>query len=349
MNDFAMYRLPYAAAAYRIDDMADEPLTLMSASELDDVKGFVMAPFVVSADAPIIVIRGEAKRIDLPVENVLIKGVEHADREAYAKDFEAFHSAIVSGQFSKLVLSRCSEVVADKPFAVEKLFSEACHRYPRMMIALVSSGIAGTWLMATPEILIAADGDKWRTMALAGTMPYQGSLDCRWSQKNIAEQKFVADYISQCLQPFVMDMEVSEPYTVRAGNVVHLRSDFSFCFNKDAACGRGIGNVVEALHPTPAVCGLPKQEAMDFILDNETGDRRYYSGYFGPWNIAGESSLFVSLRCMEISGCHCFMHAGGGLLADSVEQSEWNETVIKMEAMRQLVAAGSPLAPGGGI
>ena len=87
---------------------------------------------------------------------------------------------------------------------------------------------------------------------------------------------------------------------------------------------------------------------MDFILENETGNRRYYSGYLGPWNINGESSLFVSLRCMEISGNCCVMHAGGGLLAGSVEDSEWRETVIKMESMRQLVVASS-FASGGYI
>lgn len=333
MNDFAMYRLPYATEAYRIDDIADEPLTLSSASELDDVKGFVIAPFVVSAEAPIVVIRGEVKKVEMPSCDAIVEGIEHADRKIYAKDFEAFHSAIVNGRFSKLVLSRCSEVVADSPFDIENLFAEACRRYPRMMIALVNSSVAGTWLMATPEILLARDGDGWRTMALAGTMPYGGTLECEWSKKNIAEQQFVTDYISGCLSSFVDDLEVSEPYTVRAGNLVHLRSDFFFRYNKN-----GIGNVVEALHPTPAVCGLPKHEAMNFILQNETGDRRYYSGYLGPWNINGEASLFVSLRCMEISGNRCLMHAGGGLLADSVEESEWRETVIKMDSMRRLVA-----------
>lgn len=343
MNDFAMYRLPYATDAYRIDDTACDPLMLTSASDFDGVSGFVMAPFVVSADAPVIVIRGEVRKVELPQAEVAAGGMEHADRETYAKDFEAFHSAIVCGRFSKLVLSRCSEVVADKPFNAEFLFAEACRRYPRMMIALVSSSVAGTWLMATPEILLARDGDGWRTMALAGTMPYEGTLECQWSEKNIAEQKFVADYIAGCLSPLVSDIEVSEPYTVRAGNIVHLRSDFFFRYSRN-----GIGNVVEALHPTPAVCGLPKQEAMDFILENETGNRRYYSGYLGPWNINGESSLFVSLRCMEISGNCCVMHAGGGLLAGSIEDCEWRETVIKMESMRQLVVASS-FASGGDI
>ena len=337
MSDFVLYRLPYEGEAYRIDDTNAEPLTLPSASCLDDVRGFVMAPFVASADTLLVVIRGEARKVDIQPEALHVSGTETSDREAYSKAFSLFHSAVVDNRFSKLVLSRCAEVVAHEAFCPQQLFAEACRRYPRMMVALVNSSVAGTWLMATPELLIAEDGGSWHTMALAGTMPYEGTTDCRWSGKNIAEQQMVADYISQCLSPFVTDMTVTEPYTIRAGNLVHLRSDFSFRFGNDTSDVCGIGNVIETLHPTPAVCGLPKNDALRFILENENVDRRYYSGFLGPWHTGGKASLFVSLRCMEISGTRCVMHAGGGLLADSDEESEWQETEMKMEAMRRLI------------
>ena len=149
------------------------------------------------------------------------------------------------------------------------------------------------------RLLIAEDGGSWHTMALAGTMPYEGTTDCRWSGKNIAEQQMVADYISQCLSPFVTDMTVTEPYTIRAGNLLHLRSDFSFRFGNDTSDVCGIGNVIETLHPTPAVCGLPKNDALRFILENENVDRRYYSGFLGPWHTGGKASLSGAWRYPE--------------------------------------------------
>ena len=151
----------------------------------------------------------------------------------------------------------------------------------------------------------------------------------------IAEQKMVSDYVVRTLSRFAGRVEVGEPYTVRAGNLLHLRSDFSFSMAEDGTYG--IGDIVDALHPTPAVCGLPKDEARTFILDNESADRSYYSGYAGPWGIKDLYALYVSLRCMEIREGRCLMHAGGGLLTDSVEEKEWEETVAKMEAMRTLV------------
>ena len=334
MSDYALFRMPYAQQAYRVGDGTQQPVVLTSAQQLDDVSGFVMAPFVATPQHPILVIPGEAQPYTLATDSYMSHGVEHYSREDYSHAFARFHDAIVEGRFSKLVLSRCSEVDMDTEIDPERFFSEACHRYPRMMIALVRSDIAGTWLMATPEILIAQDGDRWNTMALAGTMRYEGEQDYQWSAKNIAEQEMVVRYVDECLRPLAIDINIGNPYTVRAGNLVHLRTDISFRLSPDSP--HGIGTIVDALHPTPAVCGLPKREAMSFIIDNESIERKYYSGYLGPWNIAGQSSLYVSLRCMQMYSHKYILHAGGGLLKESNEESEWRETMMKMQAMRNL-------------
>lgn len=335
MNDYALYRLPYASQAFRIDDEHDEALTLYSTDGLVEVSGFMVAPFAVASDTPIVVIRGKAKPVSLQrkVNTLCIRQTE--DRISYADDFYRFHEAIMKGRFSKLVLSRYARIDTDENIDAEGLFAEACRQYPRQMIALVSTSKTGTWLVATPEILVSKISDRWQTMALAGTMAYNGTMNYNWSEKNIAEQKIVADYIGRNLALFASDIQVTDTYTVRAGNLVHLRSDFSFAVGNDGNCN--IGKVVDTLHPTPAVCGLPKQQAMEFILENETYERRYYSGYLGPWNVDGMSSLFVTLRCMEIKGKNCILHAGGGLLRESQEQSEWNETDAKMNVMRNLM------------
>ena len=336
MSHYAMFRLPYATMAYRVEQKTGEPLRLLTASDLDGVRGFVVAPFVASPSTPIVVIEGEAEAVSLHARPDAVCGVEHADRNAYAHDFAVFHGAVSQGRFGKIVLSRSAEVATPGRPSPEGLFAEACRRYPRMMITLVSSDVCGTWLMATPETLLRREGSLWRTLALAGTMRHvDGEQTEPWSEKNISEQKLVADYVAQTLTRFAGRVEIGEPYTVRAGNLLHLRSDFSFSMADNG--DYGIGDIVEALHPTPAVCGLPKDEARTFILANESDDRRYYSGYAGPWGIKDVYALYVSLRCMEIREDCCLMHAGGGLLPDSVEEKEWEETVAKMEAMRALV------------
>ena len=125
------------------------------------------------------------------------------------------------------------------------------------------------------------------------------------------------------------------PYTARAGFVKHLRSDFYF--DMDAA---DIGKLVNKLHPTPAVCGIPKADTYKFICENEAYDRMYYSGFAGPLNINKEEGthLYVTLRCMQIDGCRCRLYAGGGLLADSEVYDEWLETEAKMDTMRRCLS-----------
>jgi len=123
------------------------------------------------------------------------------------------------------------------------------------------------------------------------------------------------------------------PYTCRAGNLVHLRSDFTFTLKEQER----LGNFLHRLHPTPAVCGLPKEDVRRFILQNECTARRYYSGFTGILNPESETHLYVSLRCMEIKDHVCVLHAGGGLLRDSIEEKEWEETEAKMETMKELL------------
>ena len=164
------------------------------------------------------------------------------------------------------------------------LFFQACNLYPRLFISLVYTSRSGYWLTATPEILLEGEGSSWRTIALAGTMQLKGDQlggegeTLSWTTKNIQEQRFVTTYITECLEQFTSDFREEGPYTVRAANLVHLRSDFTFTLPDT----QHIGDLLQTLHPTPAVCGLPKRDAFRFIVGNEHTPRRYYSGFMGP-------------------------------------------------------------------
>ena len=154
-----------------------------------------------------------------------------------------------------------------------------------------------------------------------------------WSTKNIEEQRIVATYIAECLEQFSADFSEEGPRTVRAANLVHLRSDFNFTLPTNDR----IGDLLQSLHPTPAVCGLPKREAFRFIIGNEHTPRRYYSGFMGMLDPQSDTHLYVSLRCMNIDGNRCHLFAGGGLLRESTGEQEWQETEAKLETMRRLL------------
>jgi isochorismate synthase len=374
MTGFALYRLPYEGQVTLVAQKEGEPLELPSIAALNGQTGFVVAPFSISPSCPLVLIRPDVVQtfpsyrecvfvgagLSQAVRRPLSSGeTTSLNRDTYADDFRRFFAGLSDGRFSKLVLSRCAEVQSDEDAQPLTLFQRACEMYPRMFISLVYTPQSGMWLTATPEILLEGIGNQWRTIALAGTMklrkeqlafdnPPQSAwargdeqANIAWSTKNIQEQRYVATYMVETLEHFSTDITEDGPYTARAGHLVHLRSDFSFTLPDT----KHLGSLLKALHPTPAVCGLPKREAFKFISRNEYAPRRYYSVFMGPLRLASASEesgaesthLFVSLRCMEILGNHYKLHAGGGLLRDSNEQQEWNETEAKLETMRSLL------------
>lgn len=342
-TSFAVYRLPYATQATLIQLTEGEPEALSSCISLNGKQGFVLAPFEVTDDHPILLIPAErAKITTLPIDpvttSVSIVGSK-TSRIDYSIDFANFHSQLKEGLFRKIVLARCVDEVTEQPVDPLQLFFRACTLYPRMFISLVSTPKSGCWLTATPEILLEGNGSDWRTIALAGTMRLEGEQlqgegeNVSWSTKNIQEQRYVATYIAECLEQFTSEFHEEGPSTVRAADLVHLRSDFTF----KLLSRNKLGNLLFALHPTPAVCGLPKREAFQFIIHNEHTPRLYYSGFMG-WLGEAETHLYVSLRCMRIEDRLCHLYAGGGLLKDSTEEQEWQETEAKLETMRRCLA-----------
>ncbi|MBR1389700.1 MAG: isochorismate synthase [Prevotella sp.] len=345
MAAWALFRLPHADHYVRIEQTVGEPEELPSCAELNGRSGFVVAPFDVRQEQPIMLIRPDKlERItkELKGPKSQVRQIEPTSPDAdYAIDFANFHAQLEQGTFQKIVLARCADEATSAPIPPEALFHRACQCYPRMFISLVYTTKTGYWLTATPEILLEGDGSAWRTIALAGTMKLEGSQlqgegeSVTWTTKNIQEQRYVATYITECLEQFTADFKEEGPRTVRAANLVHLRSDFTFTLPDSSR----LGDLLQALHPTPAVCGLPKHESFQFIVHNEHTPRRYYSGFMGPLCLEeGRSThLYVSLRCMNVEGNQYHLYAGGGLLKDSVMQQEWQETEAKLETMRSLL------------
>lgn len=349
MAAFAFYRLPYKDSYTLVMQNDDDPEKLSSVDELNGKSGFVIAPFMSSEECPILLMRPDVvKHIKLKVEMTIqeaeVSFSSVKEKETYAQDFETFHEQLEKGKFDKIVLARCSKMKSEACAHIQtkELFLKACQMYPRLFIALVSTTQSGTWLMATPEILLSGNGCEFKTMALAGTQPAPASTivsdkpieGVEWQEKDQMEQQYVTDYIEDVISEFSQHYTKKGPFTTMAAQLYHLRTDFLFRLDDIDS----LGDVLDELFPTPAICGIPKEETRQFILDNESIDRKYYSGFVGPLMPNGETHLYVSLRCMNIhQGGKFDLYAGGGLLAESEMEKEWLETEAKMQTMRKVV------------
>ncbi len=229
----------------------------------------------------------------------------------------------------KVVLSR-KEIIEYPNFDVIETFQKLLVNYSSAMVYVWFHPKVGLWLGATPETLLKVQNDQYTTMALAGTQSYKESLDVVWKNKEQQEQQFVTDYIVEKLGSHI---EITEPQTIRAGNLVHLCTIISGKLSKDVTLNR----IIKLLHPTPAVCGLPMAKAKAFILENEPYNREFYTGFLGELRINNTSNLFVNLRCMQVLENALALYIGGGITMDSILKKEWEETVAKSKVMLKVL------------
>jgi len=185
-------------------------------------------------------------------------------------------------------------------------------------------------------------------MSLAGTQKYVDTIDVSWGEKERKEQKIVTEHIVKSLDGF--DVEVSETYTRKAGNLLHLCNDIKGNLPQE----NNLKELLEKLHPTAAVCGLPREEVLEFIIKEEGYDRSFYTGFLGELNFneddntsldkstskTSQSNLFVNLRCMELKEnqhAAAVIYVGGGVTLESDPLSEWHETVQKSLIMKSVI------------
>lgn len=262
--------------------------------------------------------------------------------------------AIQTGEFKKVVLSRKEDVQTQ--LGALGIFKNLLKKYETAFVYYWFHPETGIWLGATPETLLEVERDKFKTMSLAGTQSFQGTSNVNWREKEIEEQQIVTDSILENLEDKVSGtIHRSEPYTTKAGNLLHLQTDIQGILDSEKS---NLKSLILALHPTPAVCGLPKKNAKRFILNNEGYNREFYSGFLGEMNMKKEikrnsnrrnqenqayasilkqTSLFVNLRCMKLEGGKARLFIGGGITKDSNPADEWQETVNKSHTIKSVL------------
>jgi len=239
-----------------------------------------------------------------------------------------------------VVLARKTSQTLENSVSPELLFKRACEKYPDAFVYILKWEDGSFWLGASPELLVSSDSSTFCTQALAGTRRRldvnQSIQQTLWSQKEIEEQAIVSRYIIDCFKKIrVREYTDIGPHTVLAGDLLHLKTDF--IVKKSEANYEHIETeMLRLLHPTSAVCGMPKPEALRFIKQVEKFDRELYSGYLGPLHVDGKSHVFVNLRCAKVEGTILHLFAGAGITSSSVSAAEWTETQVKLQTMLQV-------------
>jgi isochorismate synthase len=317
LADILKYRIPGEALVSQIGCFQVEV-------KPSDIEGFVFSDFEAKIFYSFKETDDKFEKLHLKEEKPLA-----ISKAEYFKQAEHFLNSIQEKELSKAVLSRIKQVDFDEKqtFAIfEALLSE----YPSAFVYLISSEKVGTWIGATPEILLKSDGEICQTTSLAGTKQSDDSSD--WGQKEINEQQFVTDFILEKLKGTKMKNVVSNtPYSSQAGPVKHLKTDITFESN-----GISIFNFLNVLHPTPAVSGLPQKDAIDLISITEKHTRELYTGIIGVCSPM-KNRFYVNLRCCQIQKDSAFLYVGGGFTKDSIIQLEWQETENKSKTLLNIL------------
>ena len=279
-----------------------------------------------------------AKKIKLKKRNGNKQGTT---KEAYIHAVKEGIKEIQAGKFLKIVPSKVKIIPTDNPISLGRSFLNACKNYKNAFVNLSYTEDSGVWLGASPETLIENTKEgQFKTVALAGTQASSTKAisDIAWTQKEIEEQAYVSRYIIDCFKKIRLREYIEiGPKTIQAGNLFHLKTVFTV--NTQEVNFPELASVMlKLLHPTSAVCGMPKAPSLEFLSNYEKHDRAYFSGYLGPVNIEQNTHLFVNLRCCQIFAEEIHFYAGAGITEDSDPEKEWLETEMKCKVLADILA-----------
>lgn len=245
-------------------------------------------------------------------------------KEEYCHTLQQVIKVIKENNLPKLVYSRRKIFTNFHTVNYTESFKNLCKSYPNAFRYLFNDG-KNAWMGAFSEVLgkFNKTTHEFETMALAGTLP----VSEEWSEKEIEEQKPVTNYIQNILANYSDNIDQSETYDHISGNIKHLRTDF-----KTSIQPEDLDKIIQDLHPTPAVCGIPKDFCNENIRKYEKFPREFYAGYI---KVETDESIlyFVNLRCARLYKDSVHVFVGGGITAQSDPEKEWRETELKSEAI----------------
>ena len=232
---------------------------------------------------------------------------------------------IRENKYEKIVSSRVE--ITDLETGPWEIFLKLSQKHPNAFVSYVSIESLGQWIGASPELLCRLEaGRKLKTVALAGT-----SRSGEFGKKENQEQDLVGKYIEEkFISLGITEFEKSEKDTISSGEVKHLSSNYLATIPQST----DLSELVRALHPTPAVAGIPKEKSVAFISKNENHPRSFYSGFLGPFASEEVFSFYVNLRCMQVFKEKAVLYSGAGITEDSEPNLELEETNLKIQSLK---------------
>lgn len=246
----------------------------------------------------------------------------------------AAERATDGGDLEKVVLARDVRVWSKSPLDPRRLTARLARRFPECFTFSVD-GLVG----ATPELLVRRTGALVESRVLAGSAPRDPapSADAELgrsllaSDKDLREHELALRSVLDVFEELCASVEVDEsPHLLKLANVQHLATDVRARLDPAPTALQIAGR----LHPTAAVCGLPRRSALELLRALERLDRRRYAGPVGWVDARGDGEWGIALRCAEIDGARARLFAGAGIVPGSVPEAELEETRIKLNAMQ---------------
>lgn len=251
--------------------------------------------------------------------------VDHEPTEFHRARVEAALERIAAGALAKVVVARRSAIGCDRDLDPTHTLLALLGRGEEGAVYFVRRA-GSVFLGVTPERLLSLRDRALETVALAGTAAVGEGDKLQASLKDQQEHQFVVTSIEETLRPLSSSVRVaSGPALVQAGSVVHLKTRISATLRAEVDALQ----VAEALHPTPAVAGTPKDAATTWIARNEP-ERGWYSSPLGWVDARGDAELFVALRGGVIRGARAWAFSGGGIVEGSEPDQELAEAALKM-------------------
>jgi isochorismate synthase len=259
--------------------------------------------------------------------------------EAWCSAVEETMAEIAAGRLDKLVLSRSCRIVADVALSPLRVLRRLRLAHPGSTVFAVGRG-ASVFVGATPELLASVRGGELRTTAVAGTVARGGSAEhdrelaesLRASVKERREHALVVEELGRALLPLCSRLEVpAEPELLTTDTLRHLRTPI----HGELRDGVGLLDVVERIHPTPAIAGAPRARALAALRSRERESRGWYGGGVG-WLDGRDGAVSVAIRAALLEGRTAHLQAGAGIVAGSSWEAELEEVRLKL---RPLLAA----------
>lgn len=243
--------------------------------------------------------------------------------QEYSIEVENIIQTLSAAGQGKIVMARV--IVGKKYLDIAEIFYKLSRKFPESFIFCFSTPITGCWIGASPELLLEGQNGFFNSMALAGTRAI-GSHST-WDTKNIEEQQIVTEFIMETFLANGLNPILEETINKPTGSIEHICTPI-FAENKDFNKCR-LEKLLKSLSPTPALCGYPKDFALQQIKEHELFDRGCYGGFCGPFHSVNEFTFNVTLRCAYITQSNYCIYSGGGVTRFSSVKDEWEETSLK--------------------